>query len=114
MSLSPLRNLLKVLAIIIGLMHVFIGLVFLLSGMHAYFSIGSTEELPFEQMLLAIGFFGIPATMLFLYKAQKSFNRGRDGYGLPDAPSHSLLLAALTISSSIVTVAAFAIAVVIF
>ncbi|PLX32326.1 MAG: hypothetical protein C0600_02915 [Ignavibacteria bacterium] len=114
MSLSPLRKLLKALAIIIGLMFALVGLVFLLSAAHAYLSSDSGEGLPFVQMLLAVGFLGVPTTALFLYKAQKSFMRGDDGYGLPDAPTYSLLLAFLTISSSIVTVAAFVIFVISF
>ena len=114
MSLSPLKKLLKALAIIIGLMLALVGLVFFLSAVQAYLADGAAEGIPFEQMLLAVGFLGIPATALFLYKARNSFSQGKNEYGLPDAPSHSLLLAILTISASIITVASFVIVVVVF
>ena len=69
---------------------------------------------PFEQILLAFGFLGLPSSGLLLYKARKSFMRGMNRYGLPDSPGRSFLLATLTITAVTLTTGAFAIVLTVF
>ncbi len=114
MSLSPLRKLLKLLASILGLLLALIGVILLISGMHGYLSNDAVEELPFAQLLLGIGFLGIPSCGFFIYKSHKSVQRGKSHYGLPDSPLHHLTLIILTISTALITVAAFVIRIVVF
>lgn len=114
MSLSPLRKLLTLLASLLGLLLALIGVILLISGTHGYVSNDAVEELPFAQMLLAIGFLGIPACGLFMYKSHKSIQRGKSPYGLPDSPAHHLTLITLTITSAIITVTAFVIRIIVF
>ncbi|MDT8323647.1 MAG: hypothetical protein RRA94_06030 [Bacteroidota bacterium] len=114
MSLSPLRKLLTMLASVIGLLLALIGVILLISGTHGYVSNDAVDELPFAQLLLAIGFLGIPACGLFLYRSHQSIQRGKNRYGLPDSPLHQLTLITLTITSALVTVAAFVIRIIVF
>lgn len=114
MTLSPIRKLAKVLAFIIGLLFALVGVILLISGFQAYLANDMSEGLPFEQVLLAAGFLGIPVSGLFFYKAQQSFERGKSKYGLPDSPLLSLSLIVLTITSVVLTVSAFVIFVTVF
>jgi hypothetical protein len=114
MSLTPLRKLVKALASIIGLLSALVGTILLLSGVHGYLSNDAVEELPFEQILLAIGFIGIPICGLMAYKSLKSHQRGKNRYGLPDSPMQHLTLIILTAASLLVTASAFIIRFVVF
>jgi hypothetical protein len=114
MSLSPLRKLLKLLASILGLLLALIGVILLISGAHGYLSNDAVEELPFAQLLLAIGFLGIPSFGFFAYKSHKSVQRSKNRYGLPDSPLHHLTLITLTIATAIITLSAFVIRFIVF
>ncbi|MCB2205735.1 hypothetical protein KQI65_13400 [bacterium] len=114
MSFSPLRKLLTITVSLLGLLIALVGIVLLISGVHGYISNDAIDELPFEQLLLAIGVLGIPVCGLLFYKAHKSIQRGQDHYGLPDSPLHQITLITLTITTTIITVAAFVIHIVVF
>ena len=114
MSLSPLRKLLQGLFAMVGVTFVLIGIILLLSGFNAYISPDVPDAEPFEQLLLALGFLGLPFSGLLFYKARKSLRAGDTRYGLPDAPGRSFLLAMLTITAVILTTGAFVIVLVVF
>ncbi len=114
MTLSPFRKLLSGLFSMIGVLCALVGIVLLLAGYNAYVNPAPTDAQPFEQLLLAVGFLGIPASGMLLYKARKSFLRSINRYGLPDAPSHSLLLSILTVAAMVLTCGAFVIVFTVF
>ncbi|MBN1447923.1 MAG: hypothetical protein JXA28_08325 [Bacteroidetes bacterium] len=114
MSTSPLRKLVKAIASVIGLLLGLVGVILLISGFQAYLSNDTTDVIPFEQVLLALGFLGIPASATLLYNAYSSIERGTSRYGLPDSPVHSLSLIILSITSVVLTVAAFVIVATVF
>jgi hypothetical protein len=114
MSLSPLRKLLQGLFSMIGVIFALIGIILLLSGFNAYVNPDSPEIQPFEQILLALGFLGVPASGLLLYKARKSLTLGMNRYGLPDSPGRSLALAMLAITAVVATAGAFVIVFTVF
>jgi hypothetical protein len=114
MPLSPFRKLLGGLFSIIGVLCALVGIVLLLSGYNAYQNPSATDVHPFEQILFATGFIGLPVTGLLYYRARMSFLRGMNRYGLPDAPSQSLFLSVLAIGAMILTCAAFIIVFTVF
>ncbi len=114
MALSPLRKLVTVLVSLIGLLFALVGVILLISGAQAYLENDISQGVPFEQMLLAIGFLGIPVSGVFYYKAHTSIQRGLSRYGLPDSPVQSLSLIVLTVASVILTVSAFVIVMTVF
>ncbi|MFZ1731069.1 MAG: hypothetical protein WBQ23_09735 [Bacteroidota bacterium] len=114
MSLSPLRKLLQGLLSMVGVLCALIGIIFFLSGINAYLSVETADPQPFEQILLAVGFLGLPASGLLFYKARKSFQRGMNRYGLPDSPGRTFTLATLTVAAVTLTCGAFAIVMTVF
>jgi hypothetical protein len=114
MSLSPFRKLLQGLLSMIGVVCALIGIILVLSGFNAYINPTAVEIQPFEQILLAVGFLGLPSSGLLFYKAQKSFMRGMNRYGLPDSPGRSFILGMLTITAVTLTTGAFAIVLTLF
>ncbi|MBE0645357.1 MAG: hypothetical protein IH600_14840 [Bacteroidetes bacterium] len=114
MSLSPLRKLLQGLASMIGVLFTLVGIILFLSGFNAYVNPDAPDAQPFEQILLAVGFLGLPASGMLFYKAKKSFLRGVNRYGLPDAPGRSLMLATMTITAAVLTCGAFVIVLTVF
>ena len=114
MPLSPLRKFATVLASFIGLLFALVGVILLISGTQAYLANDTSQGVPFEQMLLAIGFLGVPVSGVFFYKARKSIQLGLSRYGLPDSPVQSLSLIVLTVTSVILTVSAFVIVMTVF
>lgn len=114
MSLSPLRKLLQGLLAMIGVTFVLIGIILLLSGFNAYINPDVPDAEPFEQLLLAMGFLGVPFSGMLFYKARKSLRTGDTRYGLPDAPGHSFLLSMLAITTVILTTGAFVIVLTVF
>jgi hypothetical protein len=114
MSPSPLRKLAKAIASVIGLFLALVGVILLISGLQAYVSNDTTDVIPFEQVLLALGFLGIPASSILLFKAYSSIQRGKSRYGLPDSPAQSLTLIILSITSMILTVSVFVIVAIVF
>ncbi len=111
---SPFRKLLHGLASMFGIVCSLIGIILFLSGINAYVNPGAPDTQPFEQMLLAVGFLGLPASGMLFYKAKKSFLRGMNRYGLPDAPGRSMLLATMTIAAVVLTCGAFVIVFAVF
>ena len=114
MSLSPLRKLLQGLASMIGVVFALLGMILLLSGFNAYVSPGDPDTQPFEQILLALGFLGVPFSGILFYKARKSLKSGMNRYGLPDAPHRSAILAILTVTAVVLTTGAFVIVLTVF
>jgi uncharacterized membrane protein HdeD (DUF308 family) len=114
MSLSPFRKLLQGLLSLIGVLCALIGIILILSGLNAYINAETADPQPFEQILLAVGFLGIPVSGLLFYKAVKSFRRGMNRYGLPDSPGRSFTLATLTVAAVTLTCGAFAIILTVF
>lgn len=114
MTLSPIRKLLQGLFAMVGVTFALIGIIQLLSGFNAYISPDIPDIQPFEQILLAVGFLGIPFSGMLFYKARKSLRTGDTRYGLPDAPGRSFLLAFLTITAVILTTSAFVIVLTVF
>ena len=114
MSHSPFRKLLQGLASMIGVLCSLIGIILFLSGFNAYINPEAIESQPFEQILLAVGFLGLPASGMLFYKAKKSFLRGMNRYGLPDAPGRSMLLATMTVTAVVLTCGAFVIVLTVF
>lgn len=114
MPLSPLRKLATVLVSLIGLLFALVGAILLISGTQAYLENDTSQGVPFEQMLLAIGFLGIPVSGVLYYKTRISIQRGLSRYGLPDSPVHSLSLIVITVTSLILTVSAFVIVATVF
>lgn len=114
MSLTPLWKLLQGLASMIGVSFALIGIVLFLSGFNAYVSPDLSEVQPFEQILLAVGFLGVPFSGVLFYKARKSLRTGINRYGLPDSPGRTFMLAMLTITAAVLTVSAFVIVIVVF
>ncbi len=114
MFLSPFGKLLQGLLSMIGILCALIGIILVISGLNAYISTDAVDQQPFEQLLLAIGFLGLPASGLLLYKTRKSFRRGMNRYGLPDSPGRSFLLAALSAAAVVLTTGSFAILLTVF
>jgi hypothetical protein len=114
MSLSPLRKLLQGLAAIIGVLSALLGIILLLSGFGEYISAGDPDIQPFEQILLAVGFLGIPASGFLFFRTHRNLKRGVNPYGLPDAPTRSLFLVLLTVALIALTATSFVIVLTVF
>jgi hypothetical protein len=114
MPIAPLRNLVKGLLLSIGVLLVLIGIVLFLSGFNAYINPDEPDVQPFEQILLAAGFLGIPASGFLFYKARKSLIQNVRHYGVPDAPGRSFLLTLLSVTTAVLTISAFVIALTVF
>lgn len=114
MPIAPLRKLFKALFMLIAVVFLLIGTIQFIAGLNAYLDPNAPEVQPFEQILLAVGFLGVPASGLFFYKARKSLQLGMSRYGLPDSPGRSFTLTVLTITAVILTTGAFVIALTVF
>jgi len=114
MNTSPLGKLITAVASVIGLLLALVGVILLISAIQAYIANDTFENVPFEQALLAIGFLGIPTSVVFLYKTYRSIQLGRSRYGLPDSPAQSFALIVLTATTTILTIAAFVIVATVF
>ncbi len=114
MRSSPVRHFIVIVASSVGLFSALIGVVFLIAGAQAYLGPDFTETPPFEQLLLAVGFLGLPVGVLLMVKARRSFMRGFEKYGLPDPPTRSFLMSAIGIGCLVAALSSFVIAALLF
>ena len=114
MTATPIRHFFSVIAWSLGLFSALIGIMFLLSGAQAYLGSELTEGSPFAQLLMAIGFLGLPMGVLLLLRARRSFLKGFEKYNLPDPPARSMTMTIAGIIFLVASISAFAIAEILF
>jgi len=107
MSTRPIRYVLSIAAWCFGLLSVLIGMVFLMSGVQHYINKDYPESHPFAQVLLAMGFLGLPLSFLLLYKARHGLKHRSNDYELPVPPMNSLGMGIIGTALLIAATAAF-------
>jgi hypothetical protein len=109
MTIAPVKQSVKILLFMIGLLFGTVGFVVLFSAMAAYLTGDQTDGLPFRNILLSTSLIGVPASLFLLYRSHQNWQYFSSEYDLPESPISSVVLAFLTGAVILATIASFVI-----